>query len=214
MESQHHDVLIVGGGIFGLSTAIELNKRHYNVGLINPDKIPHPLAASTDISKIVRMEYGSDELYFKMAERAIEKWRQWNEVLEEELYVESGILLLCRKPLGHAIQSYERNSYKLLRDGGYNLEVLKSEDVNRRFPHINTKYYPEAVFNAIGGYVKSSRVIERLADYARQQGVVIYEGQTVQQIQTRSNCVQGVKTKEGETLSCERLVVEIGRAHV
>ena len=52
----HPDFLIVGAGIFGITTAIELQKKKYSVAVINPDTIPHPLAASTDISKVVRME--------------------------------------------------------------------------------------------------------------------------------------------------------------
>ena len=63
-----YDFLIVGAGIFGLSAAIELRKRNYRVGILNPDTIPHHLAASTDISKAVRLEYGSDREYFEMTE--------------------------------------------------------------------------------------------------------------------------------------------------
>ena len=48
-------VVVVGGGIFGTSTAIELQQRHHDVILIDETAgTPHPLAASTDISKIAR----------------------------------------------------------------------------------------------------------------------------------------------------------------
>lgn len=60
-----YDFLIVGGGIFGITAAVELSKRKYKVGLINPDTIPHHLAASTDVTKAVCMEYGSDREYFR-----------------------------------------------------------------------------------------------------------------------------------------------------
>lgn len=63
----NYDFLIIGAGIFGMTTAIELAKRKYKVGILNPNTIPHHLAASTDVTKIVRMEYGSDSEYFRMA---------------------------------------------------------------------------------------------------------------------------------------------------
>ena len=71
------DFLIVGAGIFGVTTAIELRKQNYSVAIFNPDSIPHPLAASTDISKIVRMEYGADLQYMEMANTSIDGWKAW-----------------------------------------------------------------------------------------------------------------------------------------
>src|ERR1700737_2378513 len=70
--------LVVGAGIFGVTAAIELRKRGHAVRLVDPGPLPHPLAASTDISKVVRLEYGADEPYTALAERAIEGWRRWN----------------------------------------------------------------------------------------------------------------------------------------
>ncbi len=50
--------LIVGAGIFGLSTAYKLSKQSYKVAVLNPGTIPHPHAASTDISKVIRFKHG------------------------------------------------------------------------------------------------------------------------------------------------------------
>jgi sarcosine oxidase/L-pipecolate oxidase len=48
-------VIVVGAGMFGISSAIELQRRGHDVILIDECAgTPHPLAASTDISKIVR----------------------------------------------------------------------------------------------------------------------------------------------------------------
>src|SRR6266478_1265196 len=82
-------VLIAGAGVFGVTAAIELRKRGHPVMLVDPGPLPHPLAASTDISKVVRLEYGADEPYTALAERAIEGWRRWNRDLGP-LYRETG----------------------------------------------------------------------------------------------------------------------------
>ena len=71
--------IIVGGGINGVTTAIELRQRGHEVALIDPGPLPHPLAASTDISKAVRAAYGEDEFYSELAQRAIPLWRKWNQ---------------------------------------------------------------------------------------------------------------------------------------
>ena len=50
--------IVVGAGINGVVAAIELRKRGHEVVLVDPGPLPHPLAASTDISKAVRAAYG------------------------------------------------------------------------------------------------------------------------------------------------------------
>ena len=54
-------ITVAGAGVFGVTAAIELRKRGHAVRLVDPGPLPHPLAASTDISKVVRPEYGADE---------------------------------------------------------------------------------------------------------------------------------------------------------
>ncbi|MBI3878055.1 MAG: NAD(P)/FAD-dependent oxidoreductase, partial [Verrucomicrobia bacterium] len=61
-------LVIVGAGVFGLTAALELRRRGWNVTLLDPGPMPRPVAASTDISKVVRLDYGADELYTAMAE--------------------------------------------------------------------------------------------------------------------------------------------------
>src|SRR5690606_26987689 len=100
------DFLIIGAGIFGLTAAIELSRRKHSVTILNPDHIPHPLAASTDISKLVRMEYGTDEEYMDMAIDSMEGWRAWNEVFERPLFHETGFLVLTTDPLEHDFESF------------------------------------------------------------------------------------------------------------
>ncbi|RIK39775.1 MAG: sarcosine oxidase, partial [Chloroflexi bacterium] len=55
-----HDVLVAGCGIYGVTAALKLHARGHRVAILDPGPIPHPLAASTDISKAIRAEYGPD----------------------------------------------------------------------------------------------------------------------------------------------------------
>lgn len=66
--AQSCDILIVGAGVFGLAAAIELKLRQKDakITVLDPGPVPHRHAASTDISKVIRMDYGEDELYIEM----------------------------------------------------------------------------------------------------------------------------------------------------
>jgi glycine/D-amino acid oxidase-like deaminating enzyme len=68
--SAARSAIVIGAGIFGVTTAIELRRRGWAVTLTDPGPLPHPDAASTDVSKAIRMDYGSDEHYMEMMEEA------------------------------------------------------------------------------------------------------------------------------------------------
>ncbi len=207
---KRYDILVIGGGIFGITAAIELAQRCYKVGLVNPDSIPHHLAASTDVTKAVRMEYGSDQEYFRMAEICIDRWHEWNALFREVIYHEVGFLMLCQQPMESAPHTYEKASLENLVAHGYAPDRLDIGDLKARFPAINTDTFVQANYNPKAGYVASGRAVERLADYARTIGVVIHEGQTAAEFVVRNGVLQEVKTKEGSTFSCGHALVAAG----
>ena len=86
-------IIIVGAGEFGLTASLDLRRRGYSVTVLDPGPVPHPLAASNDTSRMVRMDYGDDELYVELAEAAIQGWHEWNSKWGEELYHEDGFLM-------------------------------------------------------------------------------------------------------------------------
>lgn len=75
MPSKSDSILIVGSGVFGLTTALELHNRGYtNITILDRFLAPVPDGSSTDISRIVRADY-ADPLYAKMASEAQALWR-------------------------------------------------------------------------------------------------------------------------------------------
>ncbi len=207
--SDHYDFLIAGAGIFGLSTAIELRKRKYSVGLLNPDTIPHPLAASTDISKVVRMEYGTDEEYMEMAAYCMDGWRSWNHLFGEELYHEVGFILATRNHFSEQGDTFEAASYRKLLQKGYN-PIRLNGNIDAFFPAFNPQVYPDGFYNPTAGFVESGRIIKKLVDYAEQLGVVIHQGQTAQVLERAGGRCTAVSTREGARFEAGHVVVCAG----
>ncbi|WP_108425341.1 NAD(P)/FAD-dependent oxidoreductase [Flagellimonas amoyensis] len=205
-----YDVLVVGGGIFGVTAAVELARRKYKVGLLNPDSVPHHMAASTDVTKAVRMEYGSDREYFRMAERSIGLWREWNNFFGVKLYHEVGFLMLCKKSMESGDQRFEKYSYGELLDNGYDVEYLSASDIKTRFPAINAETYSEAIYNQVGGYANATLALTTLIGYAKELGVHIHEGQMVNGFDIVNNSVKGVKTSGNEKFGADHVVVAAG----
>ncbi|TRX59934.1 FAD-dependent oxidoreductase [Fulvivirga sp. M361] len=207
---QKFDFLVVGGGIFGITAVIELAKRKYRAALINPDSIPHHLAASTDVTKAVRMEYGSDTSYFKMAEICVQRWKDWNDLFNTKLYHEVGFLMLCKSHLNSEHQHFEKHSYDNLIQNGYRAQRLNREDLKKQFPGINSLAFEDACYNPDAGYAESGLTVEVLKRYARSLGVSVCEGQTLKEMVINSGKVQGIKTKEGTTFYCDHAIIAAG----
>jgi glycine/D-amino acid oxidase-like deaminating enzyme len=146
-------IIVVGAGINGVTAAIELKKRGREVILIDPGPLPHPLAASTDISKAVRAAYGADEDYTELAERSIKLWRRWNEEFGIELYHETGVMFVrCRemKP-----GDFEYESFKILQQRGHKVERMNSAQLWRRFPAWNPELFRDGVLEFEAGYASN-----------------------------------------------------------
>ncbi len=105
-------VLIVGCGVFGLSTALELSKssRYSTVTCIDTYPIPSPLSAANDINKIIRTEY-SDIVYTKLSLEALDMWK--NEPLFKSCYENTGRII--GTPNFEPRRLFEEESIKNLR---------------------------------------------------------------------------------------------------
>jgi glycine/D-amino acid oxidase-like deaminating enzyme len=203
-----YDILIAGAGIFGVTAALELNARQYRVAILDPGPLPHPLAASTDISKVVRMEYGSDEQYMAMIEAAIPGWERWNQELGDTLYHEVGMLMLTRAPM--APGGYEYESYQMLLKRGHDPVRLDAQEITRRFPAWKPGVYVDGFFHAKGGFAESGRVVEGLINQARSQGISLHLGQSVAELVEQDGRVTGVRTRAGDIYHAGHVVIAAG----
>ncbi|MEM7582818.1 MAG: FAD-dependent oxidoreductase [Acidobacteriota bacterium] len=206
--SRTFDAIVVGAGIYGTTTALELHRRQLRVALLDPGPVPHPLASSTDISKVVRMEYGVDSDYMALVDESISGWHRWNEDFGEDLYHETGVSMLSREEM--APGGFEYESWCRLLERGRTPERLSADEIARRFPAWAPGVYRDGFFHARGGFAESGRVVEALAKRARELGITVIEGQTVDAVTTRQGVATGVTTREGEAFSAAEVVICAG----
>jgi glycine/D-amino acid oxidase-like deaminating enzyme len=201
-------IVIVGAGVFGLTAAWELCVRGWQVAVIDPGTLPRPAAASTDISKVVRADYGADEPYTAMAETALTGWDRWNGRWGETLYHQDGFLLLSTDALQPGQFEYE--SLALLERRGHRLERLRAGERTARFPAWSPDQYPDGYFNPRAGWVESGRVVGRLAVEARAAGVRLLERTGCDHLIEEGARIVGVKTADGRELRADSVLVAAG----
>ena len=200
--------VVVGAGVFGVSASLELAARGWEVELLDPGPLPRPEAASTDISKIVRMDYGSDLLLTELMERALPLWRTWNARWGAHVYHEDGFLVLAQSPFHSG--GFEQESLRTLEARGHRVERLQGATLSSRFPVWNPSRYPDGYFNPEAGWVESGRALGLMLEEARAAGVRVRAGDGVSRWVESGGRVTGVVTSSGETLSSDVVLLAAG----
>ena len=201
-------VIVVGAGVNGVTTGIELRKRGHKVILVDPGPLPHPLAASTDISKAVRAAYGPDEEYTELAGRSIKLWREWNKAFGVELYHEIGVMFVRQQQMKPGDFEYE--SFKILERRGHKIERMNSAQLWKQFPAWNPERYQDGVLELEAGYVESSRVVATLMERAKSTGVELRESTRFSQLDESDERVKGIVLDNGERTQGDAVVMAIG----
>jgi glycine/D-amino acid oxidase-like deaminating enzyme len=201
-------ILIVGAGIFGLTAAWELRIRGWDVEVVDPGPVPRTAAASTDISKVIRADYGSDELYTRMAEAALAGWDRWNARWTPSLYHQDGFLVLASTVMQPG--GFERDSFDLLRGRGHDVQRIGATYSRARFTAWSSRDYPDGYFNPRAGWAESGKVVARVAEEARAAGVRLTEGTAVAHVIDRGNRVTDVTTTDNRTLHADAVLVAAG----
>jgi glycine/D-amino acid oxidase-like deaminating enzyme len=201
-------IIVVGGGINGVTAAIELKKRGHDVVLVDPGPLPHLLAASTDISKAVRAAYGADEDYTALAERSIKLWREWNQEFGTQLYHEVGVMFVRQRELKPGDFEYE--SFKTLEHRGHKVERLNSARSWKRFPAWNPELYRDGVLELEAGYAESGRVVATLIRRAKSLGIELFEGARFSKLDEKDHGVSGIVVGTGERIASDLVVMTVG----
>jgi glycine/D-amino acid oxidase-like deaminating enzyme len=201
-------VIVVGAGINGVTGAIELRRRGHDVVLVDPGPLPHPLAASTDISKAVRAAYGADEEYTELAERSIKLWREWNKEFGIELYHEVGVMFVSRREMRP--DDFEFESFNLLKKRGHTIERMDSASFRKRFPAWNAELYQDGVLELEAGYVESGRVVATLIGRAKLLGIELLEGTKFSQLDEKDDRLSGIVLNSGKRIAGDFVLMAVG----
>ena len=192
-------VVVIGGGIFGVTAAVELRARGHAVTLLDPGPLPHPLAESTDLSKVVRIDYGADVEYTELGERSLEGWRRWNRDWPAARFHETGVAFLSRTQM--APGGFEHDSFALLSRRGHRLERLDATEIARRFPAYRPGALVDGYTHAEGGWAESGAVVADLVAIARATGVTVRECR-VERIVDDGVIVEGERVAADSIIAC------------
>ncbi|MER8403818.1 FAD-binding oxidoreductase [Mesorhizobium sp. M0185] len=196
------NVIVVGAGIAGLSTAWSLAKAGHLVSIVEQGPIPNPLAASGDHHRIIRRAYRAGTGYGRLITEAYEAWDEMWADLGESHLDPRGFICISRQP-GDEAEEYREG----MEAGNYPFELFEPDAAVERWPFLEPGSFRYAYFSPDGGALHCRKIAAGLARWLRANGANVYENSKVVEIDAEAG---HVVLAGGETMQADRIVVAAG----
>lgn len=207
--SPDESIVIVGAGVFGLSTAMALSTRGYsNITVLDRELPPVRDGSSTDISRIIRSDY-VDPFYSRLATEAIEVWKSSS--LFKPYYYPTGFLLASEKTEDPYLEKTkevlrsQNQAYREFSDVAALKQMIPGEDIkDLKYGYMNTN----------AGWANAAGAIRALATHLAGQGVSFVTGPrgTLQSliVDNTGKEVLGVKVVQGPPIHASKVILATG----
>ena len=170
MAGRSFDLIVVGGGVFGLSTALEAGRRRRQTLVVDRREVPNSISASYGPSRKIRSTY-LDPHYTRLALEAMAGWRRIEAETAKELYVAAGNLNVSDSPADAHLETLEANA----RRGGAKVRWLDSDGLRREFPQFRRGH--RALLEEEAGFLRATDCVTALRELAEKHGVQFATGQ-------------------------------------
>lgn len=217
------DVIIVGGGIIGMSAAFQLARRS-KLRVLVLDKGNGPGEGSTGASSAVcRFRYSYPDVV-RLAKAGIGAYQHWSEFLDVKAplarYHRTGVLWLSTGD-----EKWAQGEADRLKGLGIRAEAVDDAELRELSPHLNPcarapdletgedhdcKGGGRHLFERDGGYVEPVDALQDLTSAARGRGVTVRFKTKVREIFVQNGRAAGVVLEEGRSLACGAVVLAAG----
>ena len=164
MTRRSFDLIVVGGGVFGLSTALEAARRRRRTLVVERGSVPNPVSASYGPSRKIRSTY-LDAHYTRLALEAMAGWRDIEAETGRELYVAAGNLNVSDGEADLHLDTLEANA----RWAGAKIRRLDADDLRREFPQFRRGH--RALLEEDAGFLRATDCVAALRSLAECHGV-------------------------------------------
>jgi sarcosine oxidase len=194
-------VLVVGGGIVGLSTAWALARAEHKVEVFDQGGLPNPAGASSDQHRLIQHFYPDRVGYCRLVDDAFAAWERLWTALGRRHYAETGTLALSAR-----VDDWTDRARRTMDLADLPYERFEGAEVARRWPFLLTRTN-YAIRSKRGGVLFADRIMTDL--------IALLAGLQVQRhansLVTAIDSSRGTMTlKDGTTRSADALVVAAG----
>jgi len=218
------DVAVVGAGVFGAWTAYLLKRAGAEVLLVDAYGLGNNRASSGGESRMIRMGYGRDQIYTRMAQRSLGLWQElFNQIgslgISPQLFQPTGILWLAREN-----DPYCEATLETLEQCRVRYEKLDRAELSHRYPQLELASVSWGILEPDSGVLLARQAVQAVVAQALAAGVVYLDeailpettdskpGRLEQELNGKSSIGnwQSVKTVSGREILARQFVFACG----
>ena len=189
--SEMADVVVIGGGVNGVSIAYALAARGVTVTLVEQGALAS--GASGRSSALVRMHY-TNEWDARLAWASFPVFRHWTELMGgPPVFTHTGFVNVVGPPYAEHL----RRNVEMLQRIGVQTSAITPAELRELQPFANVDDVGAAAYEPDSGYANPAETVEGFRRRAVELGARILQWTTVTRIDRRESRVLGVETSAG-----------------
>lgn len=203
MSEARYDVAVIGAGVFGAWTAWHLAWRGQRVLLVDAYGPGNARASSAGESRIIRMGYGTDELYTRWSQRSLVQWKAFFSTTRQPLFHETGVLWLAGKD-----DSRLRQTAQALKRCGAEFEEIDKPALEKRYPQVAMEGVTRGLLEPHSGVLMARRAVAAVVEDAVRQGAS-YKVTQITEPHSQGK-ISAVTTASGERIEAGQFIFACG----
>ncbi len=202
MHNLHSEILIIGGGGMGLSTAWRLAKSGHNVRVLEQFELFNIRGSSHTEHRLIRRTY-NDDIYSKLMPHAYRLWH--------ELETDSGrrLVYLCGGvEIGPEDDPTLNDLIRISRELDIPTDVWMPAEARQHYPQFHLRPNWIMAYCAVNGFLAVDDCVRAHAEQALKHGAMIQDREAVLEIIPEPHGATVITTKA--TYTCDKLVITAG----
>lgn len=186
------DVIIIGGGVAGLSTAMQLAGRGAKVCLLERERLGN---GSTGRAAGLLGQLRGNAEHTRMLMDGVTIVRELEQTANVEIFVQTGSLRIAETPQRAAeIASLVEMGKSI----GFEIDHMSIDEVARRLPYMRTDDLVDACYCPTDGHLQPAELASAYFKVGKQRGVEYKTNTPVIEILLDGNRVRGVQAIDGQ----------------
>lgn len=199
----HYDVIIIGAGTWGSSTAWQLAERGHSVLAIDAHQPPHAFGSHAGATRLARQSNSTGPEYVELTQRAFDMWSEIGNRTGLEVLVETGNIFV-----GRPGSRWFDNTRANLEASHFTHEILTGAEGRAMFPRVTIDDDEVVVWEPHAGVSQVQPSIEALQQLGREAGVNVRYNEPVRSWSSNGSTAT-VATDHG-TYTADTLIVTSG----
>lgn len=202
--ARNSEIVVIGAGAFGGWTALYLREMGFSVTLVDQYGPGNSRATSGGETRQIRAGYGDREIYTRWVVEAFDRWHAREAEWGRKLLFNTGQISLAREWTTELTET--RKVFERL---GVAYEVIKHDDLSRRYPQMNTADVDFAMSTPGTGVLKAREGCVAVAQAFEKKGGRFVTAKAGLGRRSGSTLAD-VTLSTGETLSAQTFVFACG----